>query len=250
MSRIYFHAKDGGSEVRGSERAHAGCLSNDIGIGLLLARCRWGTELARVCAALSDGRYPVRDEQSLRLMLSVDAAEAVFKLADGTTAQAWLVILNTCLRVGSRPVRLLTRLHAQCEIHAWVDGPNRGWLAEIIEEGRRDGLMRADSGWESTIEMLRGGEGPVVTSYSVTDQFPNAHIADWEPPVGEDDDEDEPNWDGWCDLPNDERWDLSMAALRAKDTGLELRPEDFDTFHFGVGITAFDLLDRLPKEPA
>ncbi len=257
MSRTYFHSKDGGAEVRGSERAHAGCLTNDIGIGLLLARCRWGPEFKRLCDSLVGNDYPARDERNLQTMLSVDASRLRFGLADGTQVQVWPVILNTSLRIGSRPLRLLTRLHAQMEIHAWVDGPNREWLAGIIAEGLRDGLMRNKVGWESVIELLRSrsGEGPVVTSYSVCEQFPNAGIADWSPPSNEEivkaggvvlEDEEE-DWDAWYDIDGDEQWDMAMAALRAKENRLELRPDDFDTYHFGCGITAFDLFERLPE---
>lgn len=245
MSRIYFHAEDACAEVRGSERAHAGCLTNDIGVSLILAQFNYETE--RLYAGISD--CYAKDEKSLRLMLNADSSSRTFSLADGTHARVWPVILNTCLRLGSGPLRLLTRLHAQCEIHAWVDGQNREWLAGIVDEGLRDGLMRKDSGWESVSEMLRSGEGPVVTSYSVCEPFPNPTVADWSPPpwpAGPNEDEDE-NWDAWHDIDDDERWDMAMKGLRACSSGLELKPDDFDVFRFGVGLTAFDLRARLPE---
>ena len=30
MSRVYFHSKDGTAELRGSERAYAGCMCEDL----------------------------------------------------------------------------------------------------------------------------------------------------------------------------------------------------------------------------
>lgn len=240
MSRIYFHAKDADAEIRGSERAFAGCLTNDIGIGLLMAQFSWGDAQKRLIASLGD-TY-AKDEKGLRLMLNGDADRKQFALADGTHARAWPVILNTAMRVGSRPVKLLARMHAQCEIHMWVDGPNREWLATIIAEGLRDGIMRGSMGWESVVEMLRDGDGPVVTSYSVCEPFPNPTAADWSPPEDEDGDED---WDAWYEIDQDTRWDMAMQVLRDRTGGLELKPENFDVYSFGAGLTAFDLRERL-----
>jgi hypothetical protein len=244
MSRIYFHSEDDCAEVRGSERAYAGCLTNDIGVGLILSQFTY--EMDRLYAGLGDSFG--RDEKRLRLMLNVDSTSRTFALADGTHARVWPVILNTCLRVGSGPLRLLTRLHAQCEIHAWVDDPNKEWLAEIVDEGLRDGLMRKDSGWESVSEMLRRVKGPVVTSYSVCESFPNAHVADWSPPIHDEGGEDEElEWDAWYDIDDADRWALAMKGLRASSSGLELKPDNFDVFGFGAGLSALGLRARLPE---
>jgi hypothetical protein len=44
-------------------------------------------------------------------------------------------------------VRFLARLHGQCEVHGWVAGKNRAWLADIIETGRETAILRDDMGW-------------------------------------------------------------------------------------------------------
>lgn len=38
--------------------------------------------------------------------------------------------MNTALQFGSDDIRLAARVHGQCEVHGWVAGPNRAWLAK------------------------------------------------------------------------------------------------------------------------
>ncbi|GAA4304598.1 hypothetical protein GCM10023178_11830 [Actinomadura luteofluorescens] len=37
-------------------------------------------------------------------------------------------------------MRFLARLHAQCELHGYVEGPNRAWLADVIDQGPAAGV--------------------------------------------------------------------------------------------------------------
>lgn len=246
MSCVYFHSPNEEAQVRGCERALAGCLTNDIGLAVLRPNDLWAEDKNRLMAALRHKAElrPKVEPRDLALHFRVDGHSYDITLADGTLANVWDVLLNTSMRLGSRPMRLMTRMHAQCEIHLWVDGPNRAWLADIIEEGRRDGLMRADMGWEAVVTLLRSrADEPVVTSYSVCERFPNAAVAGWKPTeVGGG---GEADWDAWYELPD--CWDRAMAGLRARGGGLELKPEGFDVFHFGVGVSAIDLMDRLPQ---
>lgn len=189
--------------------------------------------------------------------------------------------LNTALAAGSDPVRLAAKLHGWCEIHAWVEGPDRAWLAGIIDEGLRAGMYRkglwyADQpdgardkwsplGWEQVLELLRARDDePVVTSYSVCDQFPNQDVADWEPTVN-------PSWvpdwavtdgrnewdemsaaeqdsyrrdharDSWYDLPAERRWELAMAGLRRVRPWARFAPDTLAEVTFGPSVTVFDL---------
>jgi hypothetical protein len=148
--------------------------------------------------------------------------------------------LNTACLVGNDQVRFLARLHGQCEIHGWVDGPNRAWLANLITVGRQSGLYRSDVGWESVVELLTSRDDePVVMSDSTTNQFPDPDVADWSPAVdesGEQIDDDE-----WYKLSEKEQWRLAMTGLRRK-RGLEITPDGFASFRFGDGLTVLDLL--------
>jgi hypothetical protein len=109
------------------------------------------------------------------------------------------VALNTALVAGSPAIQLAAKLDSWCESHAWVDGPDRAWLADIIDDGLRAGIFRrgfwfpsevrgpkdnwSDQGWGEVLELLRSRDDePVVTSYSVCESFPNAGVAGWKPP--------------------------------------------------------------------
>ena len=85
-------------------------------------------------------------------------------------------------------------------------------------------------GWLGVAALLENSAdapGPVVTSYSVCDSFPDQPRG-W---VGEDDD--------WYELPFTKQWELAMTAIRLQ-YGLEWKPEQWD-LRFGNGITGYDL---------
>lgn len=183
--------------------------------------------------------------------------------------------LNTAVAIGSAPILLLAKLAAQCEIHCYVEGPNRAWLAGIIEAGLHDNILRTwknDSypGWPGVVDLLKKRDDePVVCSYSVTSTFPNHAVAIkqniWTPEIKHDtiqqkyhlEDEDNPvEWESsylselWCDLPESEQWDKAMAALRkANENGhLEIDPETLGTQGYGNGMSAFDLVAAMKEE--
>jgi len=156
---------------------------------------------------------------------------------DGENVHTFAVALNTALDLGNDAIKLSARLHGQCEIHTWVEGPNRKWLAEIIQAGLKRGIFRGGMGWDSVIELLESRDDePVVTSYSVCDRFPNSHTAKWKPPIVD----DEPDYDKWYDLPLQEQWQLAMAGIRDYAT-LEMKPEGWDEYCFGDGMNGFEL---------
>jgi hypothetical protein len=189
-----------------------------------------------------------RDPNFLAVHLRVSMWDEQFDLGEGRSISVSSCALNTLLATGSDPMKLAARLHGQCELHCWVDGRNRHWLADIMAEGRASGIFRANAGWEETIRLLKGRDTePVVTSYSVGDGFPNAGLAVdagmWSPP-GDPDDE-ERDWDAWYDLPPDEQWEVCMKALRKTAGGLELRPDHwtYPAYHFVSPITAFHVAE-------
>lgn len=243
MSRVYFHSEHGTAELRGSERAYAGVMCSDLLAAVL--RVDSQEDFSRRLSPLRRviGGYPRTAEhgaafqRALRLYLG-GMSDGYF-LVDGREHSVFSVGLNTAYVMGSDPVKLLARMHGQCEIHAYVEGPNRAWLAGIIEQGRAAGIMRAEQGWEEVAALLRErDDGPVVTSYSVCEQFPNGHVAQFEYP---EDENGENDWEAWYELSEDERWARGIAGLRAGSMGrgLELKPDNWAAFHFNSGMNGF-----------
>jgi hypothetical protein len=138
---------------------------------------------------------------SLRLKLRADTVKLQVAGVELDSAD---LDMNTALVAGSDPVRLATKIHGWCEAHCWVDGPDRAWLADIIDEGLRVGIFRrglwyvdrpcdgppseqpdrqwSPQGWDDVTGLLRERDDePVVMSYSVCDSFPNQETAYWIP---------------------------------------------------------------------
>jgi hypothetical protein len=257
MSRIYFHTQhEGEAEVLGSERAHMGLLTSDLSAALIpsysdrevfalmtpAARRKFAVETYPNGVPMDPVTFakqgPMLAKDHLRTSFAING-EKIFQHEDKPLDNFELQ-LNTVLALGSNPLCLFARLHAQCEIHAWVEGPDRAWLADVIQQGLDAGLCRDGMGWDKVQELLRSGaEHPVVTSYSVTDGFPNQYVAGW---VGPRDDEGEPlNEDAWYDdHTDDERWDLAMAGLR-QQKGMEAMSPETLRNGFGHGLSMLDL---------
>lgn len=241
MSRIYFHSPSGEAEIRGSERAWMGNIINGY-LYNALDFDPFGSGPPAILRLIPQSSYLHREYQpgpiSGFLMMArtwVAASRESFVLPDGTDLDKFEVALSTACDAGSDPVKLMARLHGQCEIHAYVEGPNRAWLAGIIEEGRKLHLLRNNMGWEELIVFLRQRDDePVVTSYSVCEQFPNAYAA-----LG-DDALDDNRRDAWSGLPRDQRWAQAMAGIRS-NRYLEMRPDNWNGFAFGGGINGYEL---------
>lgn len=240
MSRIYFHSEHGESEVRGSERAYAGWLCTQLlYVSLELTHSYHDKERTRKYLRLFPSDHYVHsrtDIDTVRLALGIPGDSIII---GNETVSTFQLALNTAFKMGSAPVQILARLHGQCEIHCYVEGKNRKWLSDIIERGIRIGVMRGESGWEETIELLRSHDnGAVVTSYSVKVQFPNREAAGVH--MG----------DEWYDLPHERRWQMAMDGLRSGSMGdgLEMSPDSWDSFYFGDGKTGFDALEYVNEQ--
>lgn len=248
MSRIYFHSPSRESEVRGSERALMGGLISDMFLTALgISEYDFPPSSPHVLRNILDPTHYAAKQtgrefaSALSVALRVGMDNSVLAV-DGKTVNVFAASLNTAVVMGSDPIILSARLHGQCEIHVYVEGKNRNWLAEIIQRGRTNGIFRSDSGWESVIEHLRERDNePVVTSYSVCEQFPNASASGWKPDRVND--EGEGDWDAYYDLSIETRWELGMTALRAKSF-MEMTPDNWRDYHFEDGLTGFDLLAK------
>lgn len=256
MSRVYFHSPSETAELRGAERAWASGIVEDMAVGIVTPR--FGEQRDRMLGLIPQDHYlravPVDSPSWERSFQTAWRVQLDLEWR-GKTLDAWTFSLNTALVLGNDQVRFLARLHAQCEIHGWVDARNRAWLASLIEDGRALGFYRPDMGWEAVVEMLRRRDDePVVMSYSVTESFPNAYASDWMPtwPEGVPERFDalteaqqrerEERSESWYDLDATERWERGMRWLRAQPGMGEMRPADWSDFRFGHGLTAFDLL--------
>ncbi|MEU0937641.1 hypothetical protein [Embleya sp. NPDC005971] len=239
MSRVYFHSPSGEAELYGTERAWCAGLVEHIALGAL--NTRFNRE--HLTTLLPTGHYlhnvATRSwESSYATAFAVgdDAVEY-----EGHPISTFSLALNTAIALGNEQVRLAARIHGQCELHAWVDGPNRAWLAEIVQGGLEADLYRPGAGWEDVAGLLLArNDEPVVMSFSVSDSFPNLYIAGWEPPPerAEDDDAGE----AWYDLPDEEQWAAAMRGLRAQKGHLEVLPENPRAWRFGHGLSVLDIV--------
>lgn len=263
MSRMYFSTVDETAEVKGWERAWLGGLVQDVALGVFDLDDHTDELLQLVNPQHYASKY--RDTGAnihqvasmlgvaLRTDMTGDATaprgESLF-LWRGKPLSAHGLVLNTAVAVGNDAVKLAARLHAQSEIHAWIHPRDRVWVAEIIEQAVATGIYRdtlrtyplkgqpafvdEPSGWRDVIALLRSDlPGPVVTHYSITDEFPNRRVA-------------EVPFDVWEDLDAVEQWrlafeSLSIGAWSRRLTGLRIMPDDWQSFRFHHNLTAFDL---------
>lgn len=172
--------------------------------------------------------------------------------------------LNTALIAGSDPIALAAKIDGWCEKHTWVEGPDRAWLADIVEQGLTTGLYRQGMGWDAratdygdgpgVVPLLRARDDePVVLSHSGSEGFPNSAVGDWMPawPEGV-----ERRWDAlsedvqrirnrreeeWDELPDERRWELSMAGLRTDRPWARLAPDMLRANTFHLPVTVYDL---------
>lgn len=187
-------------------------------------------------------RLRATDPESLHTELVAGVMGNVGFEIDDEWVPLWDVSLNTAKVLGNDIVKLMAKLVGQCEAHFFVEGPNRAWLADLIEAGRNAKILRPEMGWEGVMGLLReAADGPVITSYSASDSFPNPRICrelgTWDPmPYDEE--------YAWEQLSEDDRWNLAMDALRKRSSeqgwGLEASPDTLANL-YGHSLTVFDM---------
>lgn len=250
MSRVTFTSLSGDVDLCGRERAHAAIAVEDMVSGAL------GSEHLALVPADSYVHKTRNPLNSLRVWWQVDGGKLAITADDlPCPVRAWDVTLNTAIAEGPDPIRFFARMHATCEIHGYVEGPNRAWLADIIDQGLTVGLYRTDAlrewgRWQGVTELLRSRDDePVVMYYSVTRGFPDPHVLGiirYEDEEGNPLD-DGPQWDRWEALGHAEQWRLGMDWLRARNPTcqVDLDPETFRTRMFGAEWTIHDVNDWL-----
>jgi hypothetical protein len=258
MSRVYFHSPSGEVELLGGEQAHLRGLVYDLALGVLKVNDH--DTAKRLRALLPAGKLGAEEAGSPRWTAYYETAFRVAGDDDRTPLIQWRgrplstfsLALNTAAVLGNDAVKLAARIVGQGEIHAWVDGPNRAWVAGIMQAGLDSGVYRnglwfepalggerkwEGMGWGDVITFLRSRDDePVVMSYSVAGSFPSPEAAGWDR-----NDEGDYDWGTWGDLNTAQHWHLGMEALRASGQGLEIKPDDWDDFRFTHTLSALDL---------
>lgn len=242
MGRIIFHSLQQDAEVRGFERAYFSNLLANIALNILNFDF-YEEALKKSIAEADPDNYlmalPHRFKTDFPIWFRTSYGKKM--MIRGKLEDVFLLQLNTALAIGNDSIKLAARIHGQCEIHCFVEGTNRRWLAEIIRKGRQIGLYRHKVGWEQVVTLLElDDQEPVVLSYSVCESFPNASIAGY----GTESDED-----AWYTLSLEEKWNLALSGLR-KEPGLEIKPENQNEFFFGYGVTAFDIVKSCSGDPS
>ncbi len=253
MSRIRFHSPEQETEVSGAERYYFNSLCSEAFLSAADLRAKHKSEKDYdwLKPLLPESAYFIKSPLHGRFVEDLETwaysgdlmGETDGILIDGERHGLFSLQLNSAYVIGGDALKLAARIHGQCEIHCYVEAPNRLWLASVIEQALedntfREGIRGHPMGWHNVISHLRdGGNTPVVCSYSVCESFPNPFmvpgLADPETCSGIDEDK----WDK-CD-----QWALCMEALRNKNINseLELKPNDWQTFRFSGGKSGFDL---------
>lgn len=264
MSRVYFHTPTETVEVYGTERAWMAELCRKVAGGAF-RMVNWEKRKRLLPADSSVHRH-----EQLGIVPAVDYAFDSYlgsfmgdHFTDGE--EVFSCVLNTCLDLGSDALALCARIHGQCELHGYVEPQDGEFIASIIERGLESSVMREtltsggktyDNGWREVCRVLRKGE-LVVSSYSVCEGFPNQWVAleggTWQKPIcptcgdrGSVDNECEICGgegrldDTWYDLSAEMQWSLASQALVKNIQGLRWGEENWTSFYFGSGKTAFD----------
>lgn len=195
-----------------------------------------------ILAQLAEGRFGPRPKDAMLPFIS--AMEWCFPVGDDPVP-LWHVILNTGKCADNPAVLLAAKLEGQCEINCFVEGINRSWMADVVEQGVADRTFHADDGWNDLVSLLREDpESAVVVSYDsyggpFGDPTTCIEAGVWNPhPLDQE--------YAWDLLAKADQWDFSIRALRIKseEWGTEISPESLPRL-YGAGVTLEDILETL-----
>lgn len=224
MSYVAFHTASGDAKLSGAERSHADILISQVSLAVLETGISpsFDDRESPMLHVLTDDCYLRRLDMNPRAWWSSFRvwwlASKHEILVGGQPRDIFPLQLNTVMIVGNDQLRLLARLHGQCEIHTYVEEANRSWFADVVEQGLASGLYRSELGWDDVIELARRpNDGPLVTSFSACESFPEG----------------------------DDTFDEGMAKLRGRNGKLEIKLDGLAAYRFGHNLSVFDLLKDL-----
>jgi hypothetical protein len=264
MSKIYFHSKDcDDAEVHGSERAYMSCIINDLTLSVLsdYLKSDHRNPKAQIVNFIKNPNnlYFInydnnQFEESFKMSFKSGIGNMTF-LHNDKEINSFALSLNTAFSLGSDVIQLMARLHAQCEVHTYIKPENFHWMARIIDKGLKLNILRKDQGWESVVTLLETSKEPIVTSFSVCEQFPSAELANWYTceAFGNKDEcicEDQENceYHDWDEVDFKEQWELSLEKLENKNGCLELTPNGWEGYFFDQNISAFDIISSINEK--
>lgn len=181
MSSINFTTRDGQAAVRGTERAYGAALAARLTAAVLELDARHTQERnRRILPEIFFQQAAFNAQTDLNSGSLTDAfthwaplsammyEEGLADMRIGEqTQRVDAVVINTGVVAGSDPIALLTRLHGYAEEGIIVDGPDRAWLAAIIDVGLQTHILRDEPGWTSAAQLLRADDrSPVVITTS------------------------------------------------------------------------------------
>lgn len=231
MSSINFFSKDNQASLRGSERAAMDIITS--GFQEIIFENKSKDEILQILGGTQDlcNLYFFHHEEekfkeSFRMAMRTGMCSGLqFKLGE-ETINPFCLKLNTAFKMGSDPIKLMTRLHAQCEINTYVMPENFSWIIEIIENGLESGLYRQNQGWDDVLRIFKESKTPIVTSFSGDDDFPdrkNLEIDD----------------ETWHEMSYENRFDLALKELQEINM-LEITPQLWEKYCFDKDISALN----------
>jgi len=233
MSAIYFRSNDDfddfdDAEISGSERA-----SMSIKVSEFQEIIFQNFSKEKILSTLEDKSslyfkdYPEKEfKESFALSMNVNLFNNLSFVKGNEKSTPFSLVLNTAMKQGSDPVKLMARLHGQCEIHTYIMPENFVWLSNIIKQGLADNIFRENEGWRDLMRLLGESNSPIVRSYSVCDSFPNNLLVCM--------DEDK-----WENLSNSKQFEMAIEELK-KMNMLEITPEKWEDYYFDKGLSALD----------
>lgn len=236
MSAVYFHSLESDTvRVSGSERAYASILTTNLMASIFELSISSDSFRRKLIETLPEDSYVQETDRLLNWLKSSTFGNAKLTV-NGETLDVFSLSLNTAIACGGDAIRLLARIHGQCEIHCYVEGSNRKWLAEIIKNGLETKVLRDGMGWNNVVSaLLLSDKTPIVCSYSVTESFPNRYVAKHSDNRGGED---------WYEMSYGAQWEMAIGELR-KESGLEITPDRWNDFRFTHCKSAFDIIDSL-----
>lgn len=198
MSHIAFESDAGRVEVSGSERAW---------MGLYIENLAWAVR-----------------EQYVDSPFAESAADAynrkiIHKWSNPDPDNFGKTLGYACL-VGNDVTKLLSHIHGQCEIHGWVHSDDGEWFASLIEDAVERGMLRVFEhnnygSWQDVADLARSSTTPLVSSYSVTDSWPNLYLISTMTDylVEYDSDNPETLYEGWDALGAEEQNRIADEAI-------------------------------------
>lgn len=235
MSAVYFHSKSHvDARLAGSERAYMGSLITHQALNVLYPLIHGFGVSQNIKDYLTKDCYLLEGDQDRfkQYFETWFRCGDGYLTKDGVDTDLFSLQLNTALVFDNDAIKLMARLHGQCERHAYFLPKDFDWVIRTIEFGLEEKIYRRDQGWESVIALFKLSDSPIVCSYSVCDSFPNQRIAKWEDDYGGDD---------WYDLDFNTQWDLAFEKLEVAKGKMQIQQND----HIGMGSgkTAFDFIN-------